>query len=96
MQHGSNALPPFDGLPDAIWRRNPDPDFANQAKPTGSTGTTGYSGSSPRKTGSKWSRVNREKVEELTELGRMKLAGFREVERSKGDGRWKPLALTAF
>jgi len=42
----------------------------------------------PRKPRSKWSQVNREKVTKLTEAGRMKPAGLREVERAKADGRW--------
>ena len=43
----------------------------------------------PRKPRSKWSRVNRQKVEKLIEAGRMKPAGLREVERAKSDGRWE-------
>jgi uncharacterized protein YdeI (YjbR/CyaY-like superfamily) len=43
----------------------------------------------PRKPRSKWSRVNREKVEKLIEAGRMKPAGLREVERARSDGRWE-------
>ena len=43
----------------------------------------------PRKPRSKWSQVNREKVEKLIEAGRMKFAGLREVERAKSDGRWE-------
>jgi uncharacterized protein YdeI (YjbR/CyaY-like superfamily) len=42
----------------------------------------------PRKPRSKWSRVNRQKVARLTEAGRMRPAGLREVERAKADGRW--------
>ena len=42
----------------------------------------------PRKPRSRWSQVNREKVAGLIEEGRMKPAGFREVERAKADGRW--------
>ena len=42
----------------------------------------------PRKPRSKWSQVNREKVAGLTEAGRMRPAGLREVERAKADGRW--------
>jgi uncharacterized protein YdeI (YjbR/CyaY-like superfamily) len=42
----------------------------------------------PRRPRSKWSRVNREKVEKLIEAGRMKPAGLREVERARSDGRW--------
>ena len=43
----------------------------------------------PRRPRSKWSQVNREKVEKLIEMGRMKPAGLREVERAKSDGRWE-------
>ncbi len=42
----------------------------------------------PRKPRSKWSQVNREKVARLTEEGRMRPSGLREVERAKADGRW--------
>jgi uncharacterized protein YdeI (YjbR/CyaY-like superfamily) len=42
----------------------------------------------PRRTRSKWSRINREKVERLTADGRMRPAGLAEVERAKADGRW--------
>ncbi len=43
----------------------------------------------PRRTRSKWSRLNRDKVEELARRGRMKPAGLAEVERAKQDGRWE-------
>jgi uncharacterized protein YdeI (YjbR/CyaY-like superfamily) len=43
----------------------------------------------PRSPRSKWSRVNRQKVEKLIEAGRMKPAGLREVERARSDGRWE-------
>ncbi len=43
----------------------------------------------PRRPRSKWSQINREKVEELTRVGRMRPAGLREVERAKEDGRWE-------
>ena len=43
----------------------------------------------PRQPRSKWSKINRQKAEELTALGRMKPAGFREIERAKADGRWE-------
>jgi uncharacterized protein YdeI (YjbR/CyaY-like superfamily) len=43
----------------------------------------------PRRRGSKWSKVNREKVEALIESGRMRAAGLREVEGAKADGRWE-------
>jgi uncharacterized protein YdeI (YjbR/CyaY-like superfamily) len=42
----------------------------------------------PRKPGSKWSKINTEKAEALIEAGQMELAGLREVERAKADGRW--------
>ena len=42
----------------------------------------------PRKPRSKWSQVNQEKVAKLIEVGRMKPAGLREIERAKADGRW--------
>lgn len=41
-----------------------------------------------RRPGGKWSRINVEKVVELTAAGRMRPAGFAEVERAKADGRW--------
>lgn len=43
----------------------------------------------PRRARSKWSRVNRDKVEELARQGRMRPAGLAEVERAKTDGRWE-------
>ncbi len=43
----------------------------------------------PRTATSKWSKVNRQKVEQLIEAGRMKPAGLAEIERAKGDGRWE-------
>ena len=43
----------------------------------------------PRRARSKWSRVNREKIEELTKQGRMKPAGLAQVELAKADGRWE-------
>ena len=43
----------------------------------------------PRRARSKWSRVNRDKVEELTKQGRMKPAGLAQVELAKQDGRWE-------
>lgn len=42
----------------------------------------------PRRQGSKWSMVNRRKATELTEQGRMRPTGLREVEKAKADGRW--------
>jgi uncharacterized protein YdeI (YjbR/CyaY-like superfamily) len=41
-----------------------------------------------RRPRSKWSRINVEKVAELTAAGRMRPAGLAEVERAKADGRW--------
>ena len=43
----------------------------------------------PRRPRSRWSRINREKVERLTEDRRMRPAGLAEVQRAKADGRWK-------
>ncbi|WP_212842251.1 YdeI family protein [Catellatospora sp. IY07-71] len=42
----------------------------------------------PRRARSRWSKVNREKVAALIELGRMRPAGLAEIERAKADGRW--------
>jgi uncharacterized protein YdeI (YjbR/CyaY-like superfamily) len=42
----------------------------------------------PRRPRSKWSKINREKAEELITQGRMQPAGLREVEQAKADGRW--------
>jgi uncharacterized protein YdeI (YjbR/CyaY-like superfamily) len=43
----------------------------------------------PRRARSKWSRVNRDKVEALAKQGRMKPAGLAQVELAKADGRWQ-------
>jgi uncharacterized protein YdeI (YjbR/CyaY-like superfamily) len=43
----------------------------------------------PRTARSKWSRVNRDKAQELIERGAMKPAGLREVQAAKADGRWE-------
>ena len=43
----------------------------------------------PRRTRSKWSRINRDKAEQLIADGRMRPAGLAEVERAKADGRWE-------
>ena len=43
----------------------------------------------PRRSRSKWSRINRKKIEELTKQGRMKPAGLEQVELAKADGRWE-------
>lgn len=42
----------------------------------------------PRRAKSKWSKINREKIEALTKAGRMKPAGLEQVEFAKADGRW--------
>ena len=42
----------------------------------------------PRRAKSKWSKINRDKVEALIVAGKMKPAGLAEVERAKADGRW--------
>jgi uncharacterized protein YdeI (YjbR/CyaY-like superfamily) len=42
----------------------------------------------PRRSRSKWSQINREKIEQLTKAGRMKPAGLEQVELAKADGRW--------
>src|SRR5689334_19867788 len=42
----------------------------------------------PRSGKSIWSKINREKASRLIELGQMKAAGLREVERARKDGRW--------
>jgi uncharacterized protein YdeI (YjbR/CyaY-like superfamily) len=43
----------------------------------------------PRRSRSKWSQINREKIEQLTKRGRMKPAGIEQVELAKADGRWE-------
>src|SRR6266508_2795297 len=42
----------------------------------------------PRGPRSKWSQINRDKVEELVAQGRMKPAGLATVEQARADGRW--------
>jgi len=42
----------------------------------------------PRKPRSRWSQINTQKTAALTEAGRMRPAGLREVEAAKADGRW--------
>jgi len=42
----------------------------------------------PRRPGSKWSRLNISKVEQLTAVGRMRPTGQAEVDAAKADGRW--------
>ena len=41
-----------------------------------------------RKAGSKWSQMNCTRATELTAAGRMRPAGFAQVEAAKADGRW--------
>jgi uncharacterized protein YdeI (YjbR/CyaY-like superfamily) len=43
----------------------------------------------PRGTRSKWSRINRDKAQELIGAGRMHPAGLRQVELAQADGRWE-------
>jgi uncharacterized protein YdeI (YjbR/CyaY-like superfamily) len=42
----------------------------------------------PRGKKSLWSKINREKAEQLIAAGKMQPAGLAEVERAKSDGRW--------
>lgn len=42
----------------------------------------------PRRARSMWSQVNIAHVERLIEAGRMHVAGQREIDRAKADGRW--------
>lgn len=43
---------------------------------------------SPRRPRSLWSKINTQKVQALTEAGRMRPAGLAAVEKAKSDGRW--------
>jgi uncharacterized protein YdeI (YjbR/CyaY-like superfamily) len=43
----------------------------------------------PRRKRSSWSRINREKAEQLIASGSMRPAGLAEVERARADGRWE-------
>ncbi|HLH04613.1 MAG TPA: YdeI/OmpD-associated family protein [Bryobacteraceae bacterium] len=43
----------------------------------------------PRGTRSKWSQINRERAQQLIELGRMQPAGAAEIARAQQDGRWE-------
>ena len=43
---------------------------------------------SPRRARSPWSRINVERVEQLTAAGRMREPGLAQVEAAKADGRW--------
>jgi uncharacterized protein YdeI (YjbR/CyaY-like superfamily) len=42
----------------------------------------------PRKRGSRWSKINTEKVAALIAAGRMRPAGLAQVEAARADGRW--------
>jgi uncharacterized protein YdeI (YjbR/CyaY-like superfamily) len=42
----------------------------------------------PRTSRSKWSKLNRERVERLIEARKMRAPGLAEVERAQSDGRW--------
>ena len=42
----------------------------------------------PRRPRSRWSKINRQRVERLIASGEMQPAGLAEVERAKADGRW--------
>lgn len=42
----------------------------------------------PRRARSRWSKINRERVERLIAEGRMQPAGLAQVEAAKADGRW--------
>src|SRR5206468_3700926 len=42
----------------------------------------------PRRPRSRWSKINREKVEALTAAGRMRPAGQAQIDAAKADGRW--------
>ncbi len=43
----------------------------------------------PRGPRSRWSRINREKAQQLERAGRLRPAGLREVQRAGADGRWE-------
>jgi uncharacterized protein YdeI (YjbR/CyaY-like superfamily) len=42
----------------------------------------------PRSSRSRWSRINRDKAEQLIAAGQMRPRGLAEVERARADGRW--------
>jgi uncharacterized protein YdeI (YjbR/CyaY-like superfamily) len=42
----------------------------------------------PRRSGSRWSKINRQKAQELIDGGLMRPAGQREVDAALADGRW--------
>ena len=43
----------------------------------------------PRRPRGRWSRINRDKAEELIDAGRMRPSGLAEVQAAKADGRWQ-------
>ena len=43
----------------------------------------------PRRPGSRWSKINVDRVAALTAAGRMAPAGLRQVELAQADGRWE-------
>lgn len=43
----------------------------------------------PRRPRGRWSRINRDKAEELIAAGSVRPAGMAEIEAAKADGRWK-------
>src|ERR1700730_5426946 len=43
----------------------------------------------PRRSGSRWSAFNRDTAERLIREGRMRDAGFDQIEKAKADGRWE-------
>jgi uncharacterized protein YdeI (YjbR/CyaY-like superfamily) len=43
----------------------------------------------PRKARSRWSKVNRDRAEELIASGAMRPAGLARIEEAKADGRWE-------
>lgn len=45
----------------------------------------------PRRPGSSWSRVNKERVQRLTDAGQMAPAGLEAVHRAHADGSWAAL-----
>lgn len=46
---------------------------------------------SKRKPNSTWSKINKEKTEQLTQLGQMTAAGFESIEKAKQNGSWTSL-----
>lgn len=43
----------------------------------------------PRRPRGRWSRINRDKAEDLVAAGAMRAAGLAEVEAAQADGRWE-------